>query len=121
MVVDLLDTPELVVLSFDDEPMEEESQEDSKDDPKLGEPKVDHGVKDLKWVVSDSSFNSGEEYEDEFNLDYDPSWDHQIGSRPNFLVSFHFLAPTYTIQPVGQLHLCRLQHCIRFDKSFQLG
>jgi len=25
MVVDLLDTPELVVLSFDDEPMEEES------------------------------------------------------------------------------------------------
>jgi len=51
--------------------------------------------------VSDSSFNSGEEYEDEFNLDYDPSWDHQIGSRPNFLVSFHFLAPTYTIQPVG--------------------
>jgi len=79
-VVELPNTPEMVVLSSDNKPIEEESKEgldeDLKEDPKMGVPKVEHGVRDVESVVSGddtgSSFDSGEEPRDKFNSDYNP-------------------------------------------------
>jgi len=52
MVVELLDTPKPVVLSLDDEPIEEgldeEPEEDPKENPKMGEPEEEHAAEDTE-------------------------------------------------------------------------
>jgi len=98
VVVDLLDTSEIMVVSFDDEPMEgfegylekeddpkedqdidelvEEQQMDQEVDDDMGEQQVDQEINEVEFSASDSSFDLVEEPEDESYLDYDPSRDH---------------------------------------------
>ena len=88
MIVELLNTPQLVKLSSNDEPMEEylkeesredldeNSKEDPEEDPKLGEPQANDGIGDMKSGVFDSSFDYGKELLDEFDPNYDPLQDH---------------------------------------------
>ena len=95
MVVDLLDTPEIVVVSSADNAMEGfEGHLEEKDHPKEDQD-INEVVVEQQWDqeideivvkqqvkqetdkvesgVSDSSFDSGEEPEDESNPNYDPS------------------------------------------------
>jgi len=76
MVTELPDTPESIVLSSDDEPMDEDTQEDLK----MGQPDTNDNTEDVELIVfgndTDSSFNSGKELVDEFDSDYDSSRDY---------------------------------------------
>jgi len=69
MVVRMPDAPDLVVISSDDELMED-FEEDLKE-----EHQIDHKVKEIELSVSDCSFDSSKDPEDGFDLDYDPSRD----------------------------------------------
>jgi len=77
MVVEITNTPKLVVISLDDDELEEEPEEDPKEDQEehleLGEHQADHGVKDTKLGVSQDNYDSSEEPGDEFDSHYDPS------------------------------------------------
>ena len=87
VVADLSDTPEIMVASFDDEPMQgfeghlkeeddpEEQQIDWEIDEEVGEQEVHQATNEVEFGASDSSFNLGEEPKDESDLDYDPSRD----------------------------------------------
>ena len=103
VVVDLRDTSEIIVVSSDDEPMEgfesylkekydpEEDQEideavveqqvDHEVDKTVREQQVNQEVDEVEAGVSDSSFNSGEESDDEFDAYYDLSRDCYIFFR----------------------------------------
>jgi len=75
--MDLLDTPNVVELRFENEPMEDpkdnpEVEEDPKEDPVLSEQQVDREVDDADLGASNNSFDSAEEPKDESDPDYDP-------------------------------------------------
>jgi len=71
MVVDLLDTPELVELSSDDKPMEEYQEENLDEDPELGEHQANQ-ASTKQSRARQIPINSGEDPGDEFDPDYDP-------------------------------------------------
>ena len=73
--MDLPGTPELVELIFDDELMED-PEEDPQEDLDLGEHQADHDIEDAELGASNSNFNLGEEPQDEFDPDFDPSGDY---------------------------------------------
>ena len=78
MVVDIPDTSKLVEISSDDEQekeLEEDPEEDQEADLELGELQADYGVEDVESGVSHHSYDSGKEFKDEFDSDYDPSRD----------------------------------------------
>ena len=96
-MVDLPDSPEIVIVSYEDEAMEGfkghlESEEDPKEDQDIDEAvveqqcnqeiedrvveqQVEQEANEVESGVSNSSFDSGEETEDKFDLDYNPSKD----------------------------------------------
>lgn len=102
MVVDLLDTPEVGELSFDDELMEDPKDDLKKDAEEnleeLGEHQDDHNLERAKSGASNCSFDSGKGSRDESDPDYDPSRDHHINIGANFSVRLHFEPHMYIVQ-----------------------
>jgi len=91
VVRDLPNTPEIVVVSFEDEghPKEEDDSEEDQDidevvveqqwdqeiDEVIVEQQVEQEVGDAESEASTSDFDSGKEPDDESDSDYDPSRD----------------------------------------------
>jgi len=91
VVIDLPDTPEIVMVSSEDEghweekddPEEDqdideavvEQQWDQEIDEMIVEQQVEREVGDAESEASTSNFDSGEEPDDVFDLDYNPSRD----------------------------------------------
>ena len=94
VVIDLPDTPEILVVSSEDKGHQEEEDDpkedqdideagveqqwDQKIDEMIVEQQADQEVGDAKLEASTSSFNLGEEPDDEFDPDYDPSRDRLV-------------------------------------------
>ena len=72
MVMDLLNTLELVELSFVDDFLEKYPEKDQEKDVELREHQADHGIKDAQLGTWDSSFDSGKDHRDKLDLDYNP-------------------------------------------------
>jgi len=64
MVLHIPDTPKIVVISSNDELMED-PDEDSEKGMKFKEHHIDHEVEEAKSIIFDSSFDSAEEPEDD--------------------------------------------------------
>ena len=116
VVVDLHDTPKIMVFSPDDEPMEgledhlkdednpeedqeiyevaEEQQINQEIDETVGEQAEDQEIDEVKSGASDSSFDLGEEPKDDSNPDYDPSRDHLVISSVD--LSRYIISPKST-------------------------
>ena len=78
-LVDLPDAPELMEISLDDEKLDDQLGGDPEkglvDDPGMGQPKVEQGVKDTGSTVfgdeMSNSFDLNEKPKDEYDSDYD--------------------------------------------------
>jgi len=83
VVVDLPDLLEVVMISLDDEPIEEHkdhlsAEDDPEEDLDLKEQQVDQAKGDVESEASVSSFDLSEEPNDDSDLDYDPSRDRWV-------------------------------------------
>ena len=84
MVVHIPDALEIVVISSDDGVIPD-LDKDLEEDPEFEEHKIDHEVEEAESTASNSSFNSGEVPEDEFDPDNNPYRDRSFGLGDEFL------------------------------------
>ena len=115
MVVYLPNISELAELSFDGEFLR-----DPQEDLEFRKYQADHGIKDIESGASNNDFDSGEEPEDEFDPDYDPSSNRQVNQGIDFLVRLPFEPHMYIVQLVGQMNLMLVMALYIVSKSFQL-
>ena len=124
MVMDLPNSPKVVVISLNDGPMEVlkehlEAEDDPEEDLELEEQQVNQNINDAKPEATDISFDSSEELEDEFDSDYNPSRDHWT----NLGVDFHQVLSEPAYIWYGWLDrciLCSVWHCIQSVRFFRL-
>ena len=109
MAVDLPDTLELIEISsndeepddqFDSDPKEEDPEEYPVEDPGMAQPDVEQGIEDVRSAQSNtnSSSDSGEEPEYEFDSNYDPFQNPQDDLALFYFGYISLWSPIYVVQ-----------------------